>query len=92
VPGDGGSEFSAEFEQAGQQRGWRLFALPPGSPKLNEVVERTDRTHVEEFYQVTNCSLEMAMANRELREWGKTYNTVRPQQSLGYLTPAQYPQ
>ena len=28
--------------------------------------------------------------HRELREWEKTYNTVRPHQSLGYLTPEQY--
>jgi putative transposase len=87
---DGGSEFTAGFEQACQQRGWRLFVLPPRSPKLNGAVERAQRTHTEEFYQVTNCSLEMAALNRELREWERTYNTVRPHQSLGYLTPAQY--
>jgi putative transposase len=87
---DGGSEFAAEFEQACQQRGLRLFVLPPRSPKLNGAVERAQRTHTEEFYQVTNCSLEMAALNRELRAWEKTYNTVRPHQSLGYLTPLQF--
>jgi transposase InsO family protein len=87
---DGGSEFAAEFEQACQQRGLRLFVLPPRSPKLNGAVERAQRTHTEEFYQVTDCSLEMGALNRELREWEKTYNTVRPHQSLGYLTPEQY--
>jgi hypothetical protein len=30
------------------------------SPKLNGAVERAQRTHTEEFYQVTNCSLETA--------------------------------
>ncbi len=30
---DGGSEFAAEFEQACQQRGLRLFVLPPRSPQ-----------------------------------------------------------
>lgn len=87
---DGGSEFAAEFEQACQQRGLRLFVLPPRSPKLNGAVERAQRTHTEEFYQVTDCSLEMAALNRELRQWEKTYNTVRPHQSLGYLTPLQF--
>jgi len=33
--------------------------LPPRSPKLNGAVERANRTHTEEFYQVTACSLEM---------------------------------
>ena len=83
---DGGSEFAAEFEQACQQRGLHLFVLPPRSPKL----ERANRTHTEEFYQVTPCSLEMKELNRELRHWENTSNTVRPHQSLGYLTPHQF--
>ena len=67
-----------------------LFVLPPRSPKLNGAVERANRTHTEEFYQVTACSLEMKKLNRELRHWEKIYNTVRPHQSLGYLTPLQF--
>ena len=61
--------------------------LPPHSPKLNGAVERANRTHTEEFYQVTPCSLEMKKLNLELRHWEKIYNTVRPHQALGYLTP-----
>ena len=87
---DGGSEFAADFEQACQQRGLHLFVLPPRSPKLNGAVERANRTHTEEFYQVTPCSLEMKKLNRELRHWEKIYNTVRPHQALGYLTPLQF--
>lgn len=87
---DGGSEFAAEFEQACQQRGLHLFVLPPRSPKLNGSVERANRTHTEEFYQVTPYSLELSKLNRELREWERTYNTVRPHQALGYLTPSQF--
>jgi len=87
---DGGSEFAAQFEQACQQRGLHLFVLPPRSPKLNGAVERANRTHSEEFYQVASCSLEMKKLNRELRQWEKIYNTVRPHQALGYLTPLQF--
>jgi transposase InsO family protein len=87
---DGGSEFAAQFEQACQQRGLHLFVLPPRSPKLNGAVERANRTHTEEFYQVTSCSLEMKKLNRELRAWERIYNTVRPHQALGYLTPHQF--
>jgi transposase InsO family protein len=87
---DGGSEFAAEFEQACQQRGLHLFVLPPRSPKLNGAVERANRTHTEEFYQVTAYSLELKKLNRELRDWERTYNTLRPHQSLGYLTPHQF--
>jgi len=48
---DGGAEFRAGFETACQQRGMRLFVLPPRSPKLNGHVERAQRTHTEEFYE-----------------------------------------
>jgi transposase InsO family protein len=87
---DGGSEFAAVFEQACQQRGLRLLVLPPRSPKLNGHVERANRTHAEEFYEVTPCSLQIPQLNQELRAWERTYNTVRPHQALGYLTPQQF--
>ena len=84
---DGGPEFAAAFEQACQQRGLHWFVLPPRSPQLNGAVERANPTHSEEFYQVTACSLERKTLNRELRHWENIYNTVRPHQALGYLTP-----
>jgi len=87
---DGGSEFAAAFEAACQQRGLRLFVLPPRSPKLNGRVERAQRTHTEEFYEVTPCARELAAVNRKLQAWERIYNTVRPHQALGYLTPQQF--
>ena len=87
---DGGSEFRAEFERACQQRGIRLFELPPRSPKLNGHVERAQRTHTEEFYECSTAPLTVAALGAELREWEHVYNTVRPHQSLGYLTPLQF--
>ncbi len=87
---DGGSEFAAEFEQACQQRGLHLFVLPPRSPKLNGAVERAQRTHTEEFYEVTPCALDLSTLNRELQHWERIYNTVRPHQALDYLTPEQF--
>ena len=87
---DGGSEFAAVFETACQQRGLRLFVLPPRSSKLNGQVERANRTHTEEFYEITPCSLPLTELNREPQTWERTYNTVRPHQALGYLTPLQF--
>ena len=87
---DGGSEFQASFKEAWKARGIHLFVLPPRSPKLNGCVERAQRTHTEEFHEVTPFSLEIAALNRELMAWERTYNTVRPHQALGYLTPAQF--
>jgi len=87
---DGGSEFAAVFEEACRQRHLHLFVLPPCSPKLNGQVERANRTHMEEFYEVTPCSLPIADLNRELEAWERIYNTVRPHQALGYLTPQEF--
>ena len=87
---DGGSEFEALFEEECQRRGIRLFVLPPRSPKLNGHVERAHRTHLEEFYEVTESAFEIAQLRADLLEWERVYNTVRPHQALGYLTPLQF--
>ena len=89
---DGGSEFAAEFELGCQERKIPLFVLPPKSPKLNGHVERAQRTHTEEFYEVQADRLDWTVAglNEQLKEWERVYNEVRPHQSLGYLTPAQW--
>jgi transposase InsO family protein len=53
-------------------------------------VERANRTHREEFYEVEDMALELEGHNRQPEEWDKTYNYIRPHQSLDYLTPAEY--
>lgn len=87
---DGGSEFQSVFEETCQRLGIRLFVLPPRSPKLNGHVERANRTHTEEFYEVTDSEFDIASLNPALHHWEMVYNTVRPHQALGYLTPHQY--
>ena len=87
---DGGSEFQDAFERECQKRGIKLFVLPPRSPKLNGHVERAQRTHTEEFYEVTEASFEIGELNQALLKWEKVYNTIRPHQSLGYLTPLEF--
>ncbi len=87
---DGGSEFEAVFEEECRRRGIRLFVLPPRSPKLNGCVERAHRTHAEEFYEITDSSFDIPELRVKLFEWENIYNTVRPHQSLGYLTPLKF--
>ena len=84
---DGGSEFMAEFEIACQERAIRLFVLPPRSPKLNGYVERAQRTHREEFYEVVDLPGSLKEVNQMLKAWEDVYNGYRPHQALGYLTP-----
>jgi len=66
---DGGSEFMAEFEMACQEQGIQLFVLPPRSLKLNGCVERAQRTHTEEFYQVYADDWDLSTLNQVLQEW-----------------------
>ena len=87
---DGGSEFASDFETACMHTGIRLFCLPPRSPKLNGSVERAQRTHTEEFYEVYDGDFQIALLNDALRAWEWTYDNVRPHQALGYLTPAEF--
>ena len=48
------------------------------------------RTHTEEFYEVTECSFDLCELREELLEWEEVYNTIRPHQALGYLTPLKF--
>ena len=61
-----------------------------GSPKLNGHVERAQRTHTEEFHEVTDASFELPELNQALLKWEKVYNTIRPHQALEYLTPLEF--
>src|SRR6185437_14485090 len=88
---DGGSEFAADFEQACQQLGFRLFVLPPRSPKLNGHVERANRTHTEEFHEITPTDWRLPALNRQLRAWEQTYNTVPPSSGPRLPHPAGVP-
>ena len=87
---DGGSEFKGAFEEACRVRGIILYVLPPRSPKLNGCVERSNRTHTEEFYEINDFSFDITVLNEELHKWQIIYNTVRPNQAIGYLTPLEY--
>jgi hypothetical protein len=72
---DNGSEFMAQFEAACQARGVRLFVLPPRSPKLHGAVERANRTHTEEFYEVTSAEPELEASR--LSCWPGSGRTTR---------------
>lgn len=84
---DGGSEFKAEFKEACAALALPLFVLPPHSPKLNGRVERSHRTHDEEFYQCYDGDLTLSALRLALRAQEEVYNTVRPHQALGQITP-----
>ena len=87
---DGGSEFKAEFEAACQEKGLLLFVLPPRSPKLNGRVERAQRTHKEEFYELLDPPDSLAELRCQLLKQEQRYNTYRPHHALGFKTPQEW--
>jgi putative transposase len=87
---DGGSEFYSEFELACRDLGIKLYVLPPKSPKLNGSVERANRTHTEEFYEVVDCAWTVSELNPQLIKWEYTYNCIRPHAALNLKSPLQF--
>lgn len=78
------------FEEACQKLDIRLLVLSPGSPKLKGQVERANRRHAEEFYEVTDAEFDIPNLNPALLQWEQIHNTVRPCQVINYLTPHRY--
>ena len=66
------------------------FVPRAASVWLDGHVERAQRTHTGEFYELTDSSFDIAELNETLRAWEHVYDTVRPYQSLGYLTPYRF--
>ncbi len=64
--------------------------MPPHSPKLQSHVERAQRTHREEFYEVWEVDPRLDEHRAHLQAWAHIYNTIRPHQHLNYLTPLEY--
>lgn len=87
---DGGSEWMAAFEQACQEERLPLWVLPPHSPKLNGHVERSHRTHREEFWECYAGDLDLPVVQPAARAWEDVYNTERPHHALGLRTPAEF--
>jgi len=53
-------------------------------------VERSHRTDDEEFWLVKDLIPETKELKVQVKKWQDEYNTVRPHQALGYLTPNEF--
>lgn len=90
---DNGSEFKGLFDKAIEeieqiQHVWSY----PKSPKTNGYVERFNWTIQDEFinYEIDTASYDLKLFDAKLQDWMMYYNTIRPHQSLGYMTPNNY--
>lgn len=90
IQSDGGSEFLGEFGKAVSALGLTHYFNRPNYPQGNGRVERSFRTDEEEFYQVEELPGDLAGLQDALLAWNQVYETVRPHQALGYLTPERF--
>jgi len=89
---DNGSEFAKNFEDACSVLGLTHFHTYPRSPKMNPFIERFNRTISEDFIMLNRPLLrdDVSAFNEKLVDWLLWYNTERPHESLGMLSPLRY--
>lgn len=90
VRSDNGLIFqSRRFRAACRQYNLTQEFITPYTPEQNGIIERFFRSLKEECIWQHNFS-SFAEAKRVINEWIDWYNTGRPHQSLGYMSPAEY--
>lgn len=89
---DNGSEFAWLFEEACRLLGIVHFHTYPRCPKMNCHVERFNRTLSEDLVVFNRGLLrdDLSAFNEKLIDWLLWYNTERPHESLGMLSPLRY--
>jgi len=87
---DNGSEFHKHFEQALNQDHLTHWWSRPRTPKDNPSNERFNQTLKYEFLNWGNFHPDPKIFNHKLTDWLIEYNSIRPHQSLNYLTPLEF--
>ena len=88
---DNGSEFEKYFKKACEELKLPQWYSRPHTPKDNLVLERFNRTIQEEFVDIIDIGIEdVDEFNKRLLDWLIEYNSVRPHETLDYLTPLEY--
>ena len=87
---DNGSEFQRHFINACEQLKITRFNSRVRTPKDNPEVERMIKTLTYEWLNDGHCCKNLIEFNQELTEFMIIYNTIRPHQTLNYLTPMEY--
>ncbi len=92
VQTDNGSEYLGEFSKHLKLRGISHKYIYPRCPRINGCVERSNRTLQEEYVYrnegLVNVSMERF--NKGLMEYLIWFNTKRPHESLGDISPIEY--
>jgi len=87
---DNGSEFLKEFDKLCKELNIPHYFIYPRHPKQNTYVETSHSADEKEFYQQGNISPLLEVMQARILEWQNIWNTIRPHESLNYLTPEAY--
>ncbi len=87
---DNGAENLKDFATKATELGIEQYFTRYRRPKDKPFVERVIGTIEREFIQQGKLASDLADQRRLVEEWVVHYNTFRPHQNLGYLTPAEY--
>lgn len=91
VQTDNGLEFQRTFDDTCRTYGITHYYIHKNSPNENAVIERSFRTDQDEFYYLLQQAPEhMGELNEWLQVYMREYNTIRPHESLDYLTPEEF--
>jgi transposase len=90
VQTDNGSEFKGAFDKALNQLEINHWFSRVKTPQDNGGVERFNETLEYEWLCDSNLTLDCKKFNKALTKWLIIYNSIRPHQSLAYLTPIEY--
>lgn len=87
---DNGPEFiSSHFKQWALDRNIKLRYIQPGKPAQNAYIERFNGTYRTEVLDM-NKFQSITEAEAITQNWLVEYNTIRPHESLGNLSPIQF--
>ena len=87
---DNGSEFLKYFDQLCKRLNLPHYFIYARQPKQNTYVEISHGADQREFYEQGNICCSMDLMKKKLLEWEYVWNSIRPHQSLNYLTPNEY--
>ena len=92
VQTDNGLEFEKYFRDYLQEKHITHFHNYPRCPKMNAYIERFNRTIQEQYINrsLTWLSDDIDHFNQNLIDWLLWYNTKRPHESLGMVSPLKY--
>jgi transposase InsO family protein len=87
---DNGSEFQQYFTQLCGKLNIKQYYSRPHTPKDNPSVERFNQTLEYEWLKDGNFTPDVPLFNSRLKEFIIEYNSVRPHESLNYLSPIEF--